>query len=1150
MATLKQKLDLHIAHTRTLYDAALKTEDKAAIAQEGLIQSIVYQRMIDQLGEDASFEENEQRSAQITEEVKADQFLMDEIRRMEDPAFPFQMMEMPKDFLQDLAPRRRQHDIIQETMGALKRFADSKDFQGMSNYAVDTFLNANDPDFDAKLEGVSKYFGELLAPAVEKKGVDGKPDTMEPDPKSLEVFDRFYDQFLDRYAIACGERVDAQARIEGEIREGVYHDTELIQDDPKLTRKIADVMASSQTDPGLTVSACNAFNETLTQNLSLECFVGEDHIGEYCEKKRVGKITQKLEETHPDMIRKMREKGEDDFLEDLTGLFKPSDIVESVQGYVVKSGYVAPGASPFSKVPEANAKYLNMPVEELLRAEEAQRDHLAQKKADNAKLLENFGKEIDPLCEALKNDPPPEDHPNAIASYNKLLMEMENFKKVGRVGYKYVGDIDKAEGVLTKNENMTTNMAKSALGRLKDAAVKYVEYDEEFGKKLEGFDWQVREKYKAELSRKGTDVSLDFIERVKKVRKIEDQSLDADTEMVDRMAEIPDKLAAVSKKFSDGKLWLRGSSEYDAVGKAMDELKRRLNNMQKNDAEIFMMEGKEKEDALRAKKAETEAVQEQIRVLKEKTAAYYAHKAKDGQWRKGTNKNADQRIEAVQEVDAFASDLEMLFNKRARMTEQAIQTSIESRKPDYESWCARYPKGKAAYEEAGEPVPESVQKIEASLTTMRSANITLYNMKNPVWKAKGKPEAAFFADNYSKILSLLMTKDQLEARKTKAEDWDRTLNGTAKYLSEWLQQDDHFKTLMDESEEYSQRCDPPTKRQELLDGLRAVNELTKANIPVDALEAKYVAAKEAAAREAEEQRKREEARRKEEAQKYEARRKHEQRKQALPDDKEAFREQAIDLYARGVQEYRIAQHLKAHPEYTVEQVKEVRESNAYDLVRDAEQNKAYKAEFAKSKLFTDFMDSITTPDRLDAAKSLADKGGTTLYDFINDELFRPAGLDKMVKQAQHDLITARSAVMEALEKDPQAQNIPANDPKTYPDKEAHREDYAVIMASNYLRLASKADPKKTYNGLDLVGMTNVMREKESFQAMMELQSGKDLYHSATTRFGEDLALNYTRAKKQHMLNKQRKEDHQKKQQADHELEKKQPGAALGDNKKK
>ena len=145
MATLKQKLDLHIAHTRTLYNAALKTEDKAAIAQEGLIQSIVYQRMIDQLGEDASFEENEQRSAQIAEEVKADQFLMDEIRRMEDPAFPFQMMEMPKNFLQDLAPRRRQHDIIQETMGALKRFADSKDFQGMSNYVVDTFLNTKTP---------------------------------------------------------------------------------------------------------------------------------------------------------------------------------------------------------------------------------------------------------------------------------------------------------------------------------------------------------------------------------------------------------------------------------------------------------------------------------------------------------------------------------------------------------------------------------------------------------------------------------------------------------------------------------------------------------------------------------------------------------------------------------------------------------------------------------------------------------------------------------------------------------------------------------------------------------------------------------------------------------------------------------------------
>ena len=48
--------------------------------------------------------------------------------------------------------------------------------------------------------------------------------------------------------------------------------------------------------------------------------------------------------------------------------------------------------------------------------------------------------------------------------------------------------------------------------------------------------------------------------------------------------------------------------------------------------------------------------------------------------------------------------------------------------------------------------------------------------------------------------------------------------------------------------------------------------------------------------------------------------------------------------------------------------------------RDAEQNKAYRAEAAKSKLFNEFTDSITTVSRLDAAKSLAEKGSTTLCD--------------------------------------------------------------------------------------------------------------------------------------------------------------------------
>ncbi|MBQ9632947.1 MAG: hypothetical protein IJV04_08575, partial [Lachnospiraceae bacterium] len=116
--------------------------------------------------------------------------------------------------------------------------------------------------------------------------------------------------------------------------------------------------------------------------------------------------------------------------------------------------------------------------------------------------------------------------------------------------------------------------------------------------------------------------------------------------------------------------------------------------------------------------------------------------------------------------------------------------------------------------------------------------------------------------------------------------------------------------------------------------------------------------------------------------------------------KAAFREQAIDLYARQAHEFKIEQHIKAHTEYTPEEIQSVRDGNRYESIRDSEENKAFKAQIADSPLFGDFLASITDMGKLDAAKDLAaDNNGKALYDFINQEKFRAAAAAPEVREA-------------------------------------------------------------------------------------------------------------------------------------------------------
>lgn len=1030
MPTLKEKLKENLAKYRQEANTG-DADHKLNSLRTGLMFAVVYQKMIGRFGEMADLDANLQSFLSFRQETEESEPFKKAIRELEDPGEILKLCEDPKPFMETLAVEEEKWKV----RSALGSLAAKEDYKGMVDYAMKVVEEDKDPLTDLKADTVREYFRDICK----------QPLSIE----NAKTIKGFVKEFTERNAQYAMDGIRLSQEMEKDIRSGKYPETLLINDDPELPRKLGTQMMFNQTETGRMLGLCNSLNGLILRAAEdgTAAIDNDMLLDEYLDVKRADAVDQQFEKDFPEMHKATKAKAKLNYGDALRDLYTPAEAWKDIDGFVLRSGTVPAGESPFSKVPPEHAKYMNMPEELLLLAEQYTKDlNMREKAADQA--LRSLGSAVTPLLEEFRRSEPE----MLDNGYELMRGELENFQRCGKEGFKLMGELGEEDGSVLKENKIDRNIADRALDRLTNAAERYAERDRVFAEKVKAFCWEQKQRFREALVAPESDVSLDLIGKIKKVRGMEEQTISPEKEYAVRMDHMPDKLKAARKKYDDAKLWLRGSDEYGEIGKAMDELEKRFKHMTKTEGEIIKSGKADKEESLRTMKANAEAVQEQLRILKEKTAAYYAHKASDGrgQWKKGTNSNADKRIEAVQGLDDLAADLAAVVSKQVSMTTGKLRHSLESRTPDYDTWCQMYPKSVDDLMQDGEPVPPGQEEFEKNVKNIAGLS-TAHTLSSYFMDLNGNGELnEELGDLIMPFRRLLSPKAVLDHQNITKDQWNKDFNYYVPKLAEWMTKDDNFIKLMEAAERTDLATgDPPANTEMIVNSLRAMNKVFKTEIPVKALEKKYEFYKE----------------------------------------KKAFREQAIDLYAKNAHEFKVNRHIQMHPELTQEQIENFRKENSYEPQKDLPQNKEFKEEVGNSQLFQDFMDSIKDADTLYQLKGMAaKKGGAELYKYINCEQFRPVDLDQRLADAKQRIEGAR---------DPNG--------KDYPDKEQLRGDYAIIATVNLLKKAGNID-LKTIIGKEFDDAVEKVQQGKGFQDMMELRSNETLYTNAITGNGRALLL--------------------------------------------
>ena len=1114
MSTLKELFDSNLSSRTELVNKA-DQDSKASEARVAVQNAITLQKLIDKLGPDADTKSNVKLFQETNKQTLANKRLVEKLDSMDDPDELLRLAANPKPFMNTLEAEEAR-DVVK---GSLELLAQNENYTGMVDYVLDIANATNDPYFTAKGQGITDYVQELLKPRELTEEEQKNPELAANPPlidDNIKAFKGFTEEFTRRNAAAGMNGIRVSQKFEELIRGGVYPETALINDDPKLPRKLGTQMMFNQTPVGKTLRAFDGAFRLINGGIRTNVTVDGQDAGTYFDGKRQLAVQQQLKQNFPERLNKLEAKLEagDDLAmgEGLLDIINPPSEQNDIDGFTLRSGAVPQGQSPFASVPAAHTKYLDMPEGLLLFAEQIEKDRLTRKKSADREL-QSFGSYAKPLADeldAIKPEVP-------SAAYSAMRQELENFQKVGQAGYKYLGKINEQVGAaLKESQPVTLNQANNALSRLKDAATDYAKENPEFAEKINAFDWEQRQRFRAAYAMPKQEASLDFIAKVKKHRGIE-ESFDPERYYATSMAGIPDKFQAAQKKFNDGKLWLRGSSAYDEVGKAMEELGKRLDRMKQDESSIRTTGRSESLESQRIMKANAEAVQEQLKVLKEKTAAYYKHKITDGrsQWKKGTNKNADSRIEAVQGLDDFAAELGVLIGNRINMSSKNIRNELESRTPDYDTWCELYPKNVDAYKKAGEPVPDGLGEYEKNVSGIRQLNNNMISLSGGM-DVLGYEDEAFrnFVTSAGMVNHLLFDKELLDKNKVTSDEWKKGMEEHLPKMCSWLREGDNFCHLMEAADRNDEKLGKePTSGKQIVDAMNAMNKLFKTGLPVKSLEKKYDFYK----------------------------------------GKKAFKETAVDAYARGMYEYKLEQTIKAN-KWTPEQIQEVRDTNKYELVKDTAENKKIKEVIGKSQLINDFMATIKDTKSLDRMNAFAQKNnGADLYGYINQEKFRPADLNKQIEDAQKRIKNEWALLNPAG--DPNAQKDAAKPEEQYPDKEKLRNDYAIIMTAHVAKSSMKEAEEKgkavdPLTGGEFDHLVESMKRKNFFNAMMDLRSEKELYKNAVTGNGKNMNIDSVKALKQKKeIEKMEaiKAENLRKQQ---ELNKNKPGAEMDGGKKK
>ncbi len=1054
MATLKEQLALN---AKTTADNVAKTDDrkeKQELAQVGLIQAIALQMLIDEVGENADFETHSAKFKELSEEIiPKDELIMNKVYPMKDPVQMLNHTQNPRELGDHVKLINETRDDIKKN---LKERADKGDYKGMVDYALQIGTECGkEPDADMtaiRIGSITAYFTDLSRPRELTEEELKNPSFTPPIPdKDAAVIKGFVEEFTSRMVKHSMEGIKVTQKLEEDIRSGKYKETLLVNDDPRIPRKLAEQMMFNQTEVGQTLRVFEVVAESAyNANMGSGLIDGQPIATYFGEARRIA-VDKQLAKDFPELYQKLpKDKGEKG--EKLDGFYRPPRESLDIEGFTLKTGILPKGASPFAKVPPTHAKYLNMSVAELLMEEaKAKGRHILEENGNETlKAFASSGKALEDALKAAKPKKPSQ-------AYKNVELELENLKKIGQVGYKISGPInDPEDGTYQKTDGMAPKYIKNYFSRMKDVVKEYAKENPSFNEKFEAFRWAQKQRFHNELNLPKGDASLSFIQKVKKVRNIE-ESYSLEYAYRDARMSYDEKMNTAKWKYNNAKLRLRGSNEYKEVGDALSQLEDLTMKMAEKETRFQTARTLNSAESQRALMEDAKAIQAQIKILREKTAAYYMHKAKDGQWRENTNANADRRIDAVKAVDEVAETLSRMMDIKVEACKETIRKDLEARTPDYAIWSELYPKPVEDYKANGEPVPDGVEAFENDVKKMKNLGPNSIFM-NTAMEAIGYLDEEYrsFSESIGKLTRCLVSRKELDGYNISEQEFTSALTYHLQMMCDWLTKGDNFNHLMEAADYYDQMVKKKenTTKSSIVESLETINKVFKTKIPA-----------------------------KEMANNYES-------KKQFEKQKKEFIEQAVDIYARHIQEYKIDQYLKAHPNFTKEQIKEVHEMNDYDVVKDTQENKTYMENVRKSPLFTDFMKTIKGSNSLQYAKDMiGDNNGKELYDYINNEKFRAVDLDKQLADAQQRIKGAKNP-----------------DSNEYPDKDTLRSDYAIITTAHLMKdvIRSNQISPNQLTVKSFEHFTESMMRKESFKEMMKQCSNEQLYTNAVKGNGKEL----------------------------------------------
>ena len=1067
MASLKERLDDTLKRFTNNVNNALNNDEltkeqqmqKAKNeARAGLIYSIVYQKLIDEFGAEADPNKYTKKFTEVDQKVRKDELLMSEIENHVEKGSPqdiLKLAENPAEYLKSVEEKRPAFEESKAVRSYLDLLAFNNNYKQMTEYCLEQCSNPEDPLYQAKVDGISSFFRNLTAVPKDPKLQEENSGLLED---NLQVFQGFAKEFSRLNAEAAVDGIQFGRKIEQKIRNEGFTETALITEDEKLPRKLGNQIVLNQTGNGRKLRLFDSVFRAISSGVAQQneqydtVSVGEERADKFLANTRLAAAEQSYRKEFPEAGEQLDNQNRTMQNEDLLDMLNPPAADQNIDGYVIKSKPVKKNESLFAAVNQEHQQIMRMSEDALLLAEQLEKDKL-QKSVDARKTLaglaplgKKLADEMDAMGDAFKDSP----------EHRNLRAELNNFQNFGKIGFKYKGSAQNPqEGAYIQEDPLNPNTAKIALNRLNQAANEYAKKNPAFAGKVNRFVWEQQQNYRSELSANATTEKLKLLQKSKQLKNLENETLSPEKDYLHNMNQAFDHFAEAKKKYDDGKLrFHRGSPEYKQIDGVLTELGKRMKEL--TEAEDLL--GKQRlndEERQRILKSKAEAVQEQIKVLKEKNREYYAHKLKDGQWKKGTNQRADQRIEAVQGLDDFANSLEATISKKINMTEKIIRKELETRDPDYDIWVELYPKSVSKYEAANEHVPDGMQKFESSVNDMREFHSCVNQLGEQMKKLGYSKDFEAISEITSKMDNCLCDKSLLDEKNITKEQWNETMVDNRTKLRECFANNGVYHHLMEAADAYDKQMGTLT-HETLVSSLNTMNKVLKSTVPVKRLEEEY----------------------------------------KFYSEKKRFAEMAADIYARHEYDRQIEEYLKKNSQYSPAEVQSVREQNTWQEYGQTEKGRAFRENLRNSDRFQGFMNSITNAESLEAMQIKGGaNNGVSLYQYISEG---SVDLTKQLEDAQNRLKTEQQALGEGV----------------YPDKEQFRNDYATIMT--VLKIQDNAEKQgvdiSTLTANDFESAKQAMLRRKDFNEMMNSVSGGTLFEKATAGNGREMNILAQKAK--------------------------------------